>query len=269
MLGLIVIGLGAKSIKNMVDYDRNTSKAERINIKTFNKLGEAENELNKQKEKTEKSLIRLANRKKGILSTSIKNFIDLYSQIIKVNFKEGEGIKELSKSQFSLSVVQDIKRMINVASENLDTKQTVMTMVTKWGITGVISKEAEIDVATAQMRKKQANVIKSQLKIEYTALDAIYQRADRITNVLTKLNILFLKSIVNTKNIIEKNGMDRRNYSKHERESIQLCMNLASTIKIILDTPLLDDDGKIMEQTLNAIEIGESYLEKINNQMNS
>ena len=48
------------------------------------------------KEKTEKSLIRLANRKKGILSTSIKNFIDLYSQIMKINFKEGEGIKELS-----------------------------------------------------------------------------------------------------------------------------------------------------------------------------
>jgi len=63
--------------------------------------------------------------------------------------------------------------------------------------------------------------------------------------------------------------VDRRNYSEHERESIQLCMNFASTIKIILDTPLLDEDGKIMEQTLSAIEIGESYLEKINSEINS
>lgn len=256
-------------VENMITYDKNNAKAEEINVKALNRMGNAQREQLKQEEKTKTSLSKLANRKKGILMTSMKQFLELYEKIMIINFVEGDGIKELCFSNFTPAIIEEIKTMTSVAGNTLNTGQTIATMLVRGGISGVIAKESEMNVNTAQMRNKQARVIESQAETMCVSLDAIYQRSERFTEILTKLNMLLLKSISNTSIIIEKNDRDRKKYSQYERDCLQACINVASAVKKILDTPLLDTDGEVTVQSLEAIQIGEEYLNRIGKEVSS
>ncbi|MGE4284709.1 MAG: hypothetical protein AB7G87_13525 [Clostridia bacterium] len=255
-------------VENMITYDRNTAKAEEINVKALNRMGNAQREQLNKEEKAKTSLIKLANRKKGILMTSMKQFLELYERIITINFVEGDGIKELWLSNFTPAIIEEVKTMTSVAGNTLSTGQAIATMLVRGGISGVIAKESEIGINIAHMRNKQARVIESQAETMCVALDAMSQRSERLAEVLTRLNMLLLKSISNTSEIIEKNGKDRKRYSQDEKDCLQTCMNVASAVKKVLDTPLLDRDGEITVQSLEAIQIGEDYINRISNTTN-
>lgn len=265
---LILGGIVGRGVGNMVSYDKNNAKAQSINLKALNTISESQRLLAKQQEKTKNSLIKLANRKKGILQTSMKQFIELYETIIRINFKEGEGIKELNLSQMTLSEIKEVEIMSLTASKALSTEQTIATMVIRGGISGVIAKEAEMDVSMAKMRNSQARVMESQVETICTELDDVYQRSERLTTILTQMNILLLRSISNTSDIIKKNGSERSKYSQYERDCLQACINTTVALKKIIDTPLLDSEGEIAIQSMEAIKIGEEYLDMINNEVN-
>ena len=43
------------------------------------------------------------------------------------------------------------------------------------------------------------------------------------------------------------------------------CINIADTIKKIIDTPLINREGQLAKETLIAIDIGNKFLSKIEN----
>ena len=65
------------------------SKAYEISERTKQMRSEKEGQV-------EKALNKLINRKKAILNTSMKDFVEIFQELMKVNFTEGEGIKELA-----------------------------------------------------------------------------------------------------------------------------------------------------------------------------
>lgn len=261
----------------MIRADKYNSRADSINIKAFNKLAKTQ-ELQREKQiKTSQSIIKLANRKKGIISTSINDFINLYERIMKVNFTETDGIREVYKLNNSVEVIDEMKLMISTAAQVLTEKDTVNTFLVGFfkfgglvgGVSNIISKEAELNECAARMRKKQISVIESQIETINTSLEAIYERAERISVILAKINILFRKSIEVTSKIIDKNGDDRLKYSKEEKEYIRNCMNFADAVKKILDTPLFDENGELTIQSKEAIASGEEFLNRINSIINN
>ncbi|MFC3906846.1 hypothetical protein [Clostridium disporicum] len=259
-------------ILDMIKADKYNSRADSINIKSFNKLAKTQELQREQQIKTSQSIIKLANRKKGIISTSINDFINLYERIMKINFIETDGIREVYKLNNSVGVIDEMKIMISTVSQVLTEKDTVNTFLVGFlkfggltgGVSNVIEKEAELNENAARMRKKQINVIESQIKTINTSLEAIYERAERISIILAKINILFRKSIEVTSKIIDKNGADRFKYSKEEKEYIRNCMNFADAVKKILDTPLFDANGELTIQSKEAIIAGEEFLNRIN-----
>lgn len=252
-----------RMIYNMVQADKKNAQADKINIKAFEKMAEAENKKNQQEYDTKMSLEKLANRKKGILQTSMKDFLQTYEKMMKIDFQEGEGIKELSLSSLSPAQFDEIKTMTSVAGMTMTDGQAIAAFIFKGGISGYIHKEAEINVSVASIRRKQADVVEAQTETICIALDAIKQRADRISDLLVKLNILFRKSIETTERIINEKGKNRSHYTKDNKEYLMTCMNVASTIKTIIDSKLLDEEGEITKQSLEAIVIGENYLNTI------
>ena len=42
------------------------------------------------------------------------------------------------------------------------------------------------------------------------------------------------------------------------------CMNLASTIKKIIDAKIVDENGEIIEKSIEVINLGEEYLKRVN-----
>ena len=264
-------------ILDMIRADKYNSRADSINIKAFNKLAKTQ-ELQREKQiKTSQSIIKLANRKKGIISTSINDFINLYERIMKVNFTETDGIREVYKLNNSVEVIDEMKLMISTAAQVLTEKDAVNTFLVGFfkfgglvgGVSNIISKEAELNECAARMRKKQISVIESQIETINTSLEAIYERAERISVILAKINILFRKSIEVTSKIIDKNGDDRLKYSKEEKEYIRNCMNFADAVKKILDTPLFDENGELTIQSKEAIDSGEEFLNRINSIINN
>lgn len=257
-------------IWNMIQADKNNERANKINIKAFEKIQNAREKQEEQENKVRMALEKLANRKKGILCTTMANFIEVYEKIMKIDFTEGDGIKELSLNTLSPTSFNDVKNMSATAiGVQMTTGETIAAYLIKGGISGIISKEAEMNVSVASMRRKQSNVIEAQVETTCIALEAIIERADRISDILARLNLLFRKSIKTTEEIIEVKGKNRLNYTKSDKECLMTCINIAGTIKKILDTKLLDESGEITKKSIEAIEIGDNYLREINDLINS
>jgi hypothetical protein len=248
-------------IRNMLEADKKNAQADRTNAKAFEKVAQAEAMVRQSQYDTRMSLEKLANRKRGIWQTSLVDFLRLYEQLIQIEFEEGEGIRELHALALPFAVVEEIRSMTAVAGTSMTPGQTIAVFLVG-GISGLIRKEAEQNLTAASMRWRQANVIESQAETITVALDAIRLRADRISDLLTKLNILFRKSMEETATIIAERGLRRENYTVADRERLMTCINLAATLKTILDTKLLDENGEITAQSLEAIRVGTDYLDR-------
>lgn len=91
-------------------------------------------------------------------------------------------------------------------------------------------------------------------------LNGIMVRASQLRGVLQILNQYFITNIQDMHNIIETTGEDFRNYSVDEQKSIVGCMHLASTIKAILDTTLLNANGELEQKSLESFQRGQAYI---------
>lgn len=251
-------------INNMIKADRNNERADLINIKSFNKEEESNQLIRELEEKMSLSLDKLANRKRGILITSMKDFIEIYEKIKKIEFQESDGIRELYSSNEIESKFKELESMIYVKGETLNTKQMISTMIIKGGISGLILKESEINMEIARTRKKIADVLVAHNENISITYDSIHKQSERIARLLAELNVLFTKSLKESKIIIDKNGNDRKKYSKYEKICIMNCINFAYTLKKIIDSKLIDSNGKLASSAIEAIKIGESYINEVN-----
>lgn len=269
-LPLVFAAIGAATfVKNIMDADSNNERAIEINAKAFNRIGEAKRKLSEQEDKTKQSLVKLANRKRGIINSSMKNFLNLYEKIIKIDFEENEKSLDFNCNTLTAENLKEIKYMTSVAGIAMSSKEILGTMLFRGfgfmgGISGVIAKEAEINVSVASMRKRQANVISSQSETTESILEYVYEKSENFSRLLAKLNLFFMKSIQHTTNIIKKNGVNKKNYTVEDKSALMNCINFASAIKKVLDVPLFDENGEISEQSITALQIGEEYLAKLN-----
>lgn len=254
-------------IFDMIRADKHNARADKINIEAFNNLSNSERELNDIKTKTLQSMEKLANRKRGILLTSINEFICVYDKIMKINFTQSDGIKQLNDVNYNELSIKQMKTMVVTSGYSMDSYQTISTFLVGTltggligGFSNIIAKEAELNVVTAKIRSRQAEVASSQAETLKVAVDSIYQRSERLAKLLAQMNLLFSKSIKNTSEMVLKNGSNRLNYSYQDKQAIMNCFNLADAIKKILDTPLIDEEGELTQKSIEAISIGEKFI---------
>lgn len=262
LLGL-VLGGGIRGIANMIKADKMDAEAERRVVKALNRQNDAENDLYYHKRLTEQSLEKLVNRKKGIISTSITDFISLYEKIGKINFNQSDGMSELLGGSQLPVIVNEMRSMATVSNKTLTPQQTYIAFLVG-GIPGLIKKEAELNLANAKILDSSLRVAASHAESAIVVLDAIYQVFERISKLLAQLNLLLRKSIETTSLIIEKNGNSRLNYSQQDKDYIRTLINTADAVKKVIDAPLFEKDGEISQKAREVIEVGENYLEQIN-----
>ncbi len=250
------------TVKKLSEADKLDAKASKINVRAFEKTIESKEKVRIQNKKTEQSILKLVNRKKGIYQSSIIRFLDLYKDLQKINFEEGEGLKELQTVTLSTVSVQELKDMAGVSKKTLTDSQTLAAYIFT-GIPGLIKKDSEMNLSSANIRSRQADIVEKQAESICIALNGVSERADKIADVLKNLNVLFMKSLKHTQEIANKNGSDKTKYTLAERESIRICFNFAKGIKDILDVPLLDKDGEITQKSLEIIQIGENFYNKM------
>ena len=110
----------------------------------------------------------------------------------------------------------------------------------------------------------KAIAFKAQAKNIGLALKAIFIRANQITELLKSLDRYLVKYVDLMTKIVDKKGCDWNNYDTLEKQNIYKCVQVAQTIKVILDTSLLNENGELDDATEALIRDGESYLRKLN-----
>lgn len=269
-----------------------------------------------KEEQVEKALNKLINRKKAILNTSMKDFVNEFQQLMKVNVTEGEGMRELSgimpavlleemqsiqitvlksntqSDDFALYLLgtlkdtalgmsavavgstvartlagQSVKTFVGTELASIVSGPIGIAIATGTAVTGIsksILQDSEREYKSARNLLSQAEAYKEQNEIAMLAMDAIIKRADMISDLLAKLNLLFIKNLVVIKELTSEKGYDARNYKKEDRENLMVCANMAKAVKDIVDTPLLDKDGNLAQTAMQAIEKGNQYFEAMN-----
>lgn len=107
----------------------------------------------------------------------------------------------------------------------------------------------------------KAKAFKKQARNIGITLKGIYLRAVQLTELLQKLDLYLAYQVKTMKTIIDNKGVDWQNYSRSEQQDIYMCVQLAKTIKVVLDTSLLKQEGQLDEASEKVLEEGNRFLE--------
>lgn len=244
-------------------------KANNIDEQTLNTLKKAHDKhadaielFERHKQDADASLKKLVNRKKGILSTRMNRFIEVYRQIREIDFRPGDGILELYANTLSVKQVEELEVMTATSMQPLSEKE-LMAKYIFYGVGGMILADSKRNSEIANSQNRIANILYSQAETLVIAVDAIGKRAEQMSSLLARFSMLFGECIESTEEIIQRNGTNRNNYSKNDRETLMTCVNFAQAVKAILDVPVLNADGSVTEASLTALEEGERRLQEL------
>ena len=265
----LLFGGAAKIINDLKTSDELNEQARKKNIRALSRVAEAQIEQKDAESAMNQEILRLYNRKKAILSTSMDSFLHLYEKIMKINFTETEGIIELKifTPEIRKEIYTDINTARSTAPMPVITKNVVVGLLLG-GLTGAITSsivdDSQRNLDEARIRARQAEAVALQAQTISLSYQGITERVKRITDVLTKLNILFVKVIRYSNELIDKNGIDKSRYSFSDRQSLAVCINLAKAIKDLLDAPIIDQNSEVSQKSLEAVQKGEQCLQAVN-----
>ena len=111
-------------------------------------------------------------------------------------------------------------------------------------ITGAKTQE-KLEKALAN--KAQADEIEEALKAATVQCSAIRRRTYLFYNLLAHLDSYFLPQVWKMQDIIREEGTDYREYKPESKKEIAVAASTACTIKAILDTPILTEEGELTE----------------------
>lgn len=126
----------------------------------------------------------------------------------------------------------------------------------------VLSSKASANLDTSYSNLAKAKEFREEMETASLACKGIKKRADMFNEFLLSLNSIFEPLIHDMKDIIRRTGTDYRMFSNDDKKVIAEAMSLAGAIKIILDTPILDQNGKLTDESGRKIEEVKNLLNR-------
>lgn len=101
----------------------------------------------------------------------------------------------------------------------------------------------------AKMNAAEANVACEQMETGALQCVAVRRRTDMFYGALAKLDATLLPLIHDMQEIIENEGYDYRLYKPESKKKIACAATTAVTVKAVLDTPILSEDGSLTKES--------------------
>ena len=317
-LPLLFIGVAAatgtlgasKSIMAGID----ASKAQKINKNANEIVEDATKRLNARRAACGKALSQLGEEKLFVLNSSVTEFLNTFTRIKNVDFRESVGLNELKKLHIDEQDFEDLREMVNfagsvaggavagtaggalVAFGAYSAAQTLAFASTGTaiaslsgaaasnatlaifgggslaagglGVSGgvavlgglvagpalmvlgfVADAAAKKNLDKAYTNKAEAIKISEELNTGVLQCEAIRGRTYMFYNLLARLDARFLPLIYRMEDILEVEGTDYRQYAPESKKIIASCASIAVTIKSVLDTPLLTEEGSLTKES--------------------
>ena len=122
---------------------------------------------------------------------------------------------------------------------------------------GAAAKELE----KAKTSHAEAIELTEQLKTASLQCEAIRRRTYMFHNLLARLDARFAPLVYELEKVLEREGDDYAQYSPKAKSLVASCASVAVTIKSILDTPLLTDDGLLTQESATALKAAEGAMD--------
>lgn len=108
--------------------------------------------------------------------------------------------------------------------------------------------------ASENLEKSKTNIakakeFKAQADLACEACYAVQKRANLFSQVLNKVDTLFSALLEQMEAVIDHEGTDYSRYSDDAKKTIAAVLSHAQSIKAILDTPILDVEGKLTAES--------------------
>ncbi len=127
----------------------------------------------------------------------------------------------------------------------------------------VAGSAAKKNLEKAYTNKAEAIQIASQLNTASLQCETIRRRTYLFYNLLARLDTYFLPLIYKMEDIVKAEGDDYRCYSPASKQVIASCASVAVSVKSVLDTPLLTDDGLLTEESESKATSIEGFLKNM------
>lgn len=111
----------------------------------------------------------------------------------------------------------------------------------------ITSVKAGENLEKALSNKAQAHEISVSLNAASFQCATIRRRTYMLYNLLAHLDSLFLPQIWKMEDIVEQEGEDYRAYTPESKKAIAIAASTACSIKAVLDTPILTEEGELTE----------------------
>lgn len=318
-------GLGVgKTIKAGVD----SYSASNINKSANQIVEESTNYINAQRMACGDSLKQLGEEKVFILNNNMTEFLDTFTKIKNVDFRETEGLLELSKLKIDEQDFVELRELANFAislaggsvagtaggalaafgaygaaqalacastgtaiaslSGAAATNATLaffgggslaaggMGMAGGAAVLGglvagpallvmgfVAGAAAKKSLEQAKTNQLEAIQLAEQLDTAAKQCEAIRRRTYMFHNLLARLDSYFLPFVYKMEDIVKNEGDDYSKYSTDSKKCISSCVSIALSIKGVLDTQILTDDGLLTDESQNRVVDTEEFISKV------
>ena len=124
----------------------------------------------------------------------------------------------------------------------------------------VAGNAAKKNLEKAYTNRSEAIQIASQLNVAGLQCETIRRRTYMFYNLLARLDTYFLPLIYKMEDIVANEGEDYRAYTADSKKIIASCASVAVSVKSVLDTPLLTDDGLLTDESEGTATSIEGFL---------
>lgn len=308
------LGIG-KGIKAGVDV----SKASKINKNANELVDESADFLNRQRKACDTSLRQLGEEKLYILNSTMSDFLNSFTKIKNVDFRDSVGIDELSNLKIDEKEYDELKALVTFAgkvaggavagtaggalvafgaygaAQALACASTGTAIASLSGaaatnatlaffgggsiaaggmgmaggavvlgglvagpalmVLGLVAgAAAKKNLDQAYINQAEAMELAEQLNTMSKQCEAIRRRTYMFYNLLARLDTYFLPLIYQMEDILKTEGDDYRSFKSESKKVVASCASVAASIKSVLDTPMLTDDGLLTEESSVIVE---------------
>ena len=286
---MIPVLLGAAALwgaANISDANDKINSANSINSQASQIAENSKNQVENANQAMNDSLDRLGRTEKNIMDGNIKNFVQMFSRIYaEFEYKKNyTGLQKLENMGFKRKVIEEMKLISKKFDEISSTKEFKQIEGNSYGAIGLLgagalaggfgiiaapaallysfmkSDEAEAALYEAKSRLDEARLYEQRCKNLSALFSAINARGRMLNNLLTDLNIYLSPAVQDMRGIISRCGLELDEYPEHEYLQCYYAYQITNTIKILIETPIVQEDWSINPMLDRSIEIGQKNI---------
>lgn len=118
----------------------------------------------------------------------------------------------------------------------------------------IVGAKAGKNLEEAKINMAQAEEIEAQLRAGGDQCIAIRRRSYMYYSLLARLDSRFLPLLYQMEKVVSEEGYDYSLYSENSKKVIASSVALALSIKALIDTPILTDDGSLTDLSKNLVQ---------------